>query len=549
MRIANLEAAERAVRAHDTPRMARLDRLERYVSGKQYEGLPDFWTAVKVPLLERAPAIVDPVADDAIQSFVDLLIGEHRFPDFEVEGIDADNLGKLLRRSRFRAVAKQVLKAGLGCGTACTIFGIRAGKPFIDGIPAKWCTPEFDPKTGQVSKLTIRYAYVDEYKENGEWKARALLYKRVIDGERDVTFKPLPAQLSGDLDKQWVEDPAQTYKHLQPRCPVVWWPVLVEQTIVGQIDGHAIHEALLDEIFAHDVALSQLVRATYFAGDPQIWEAGVPPGYNPSPGGRAITTPASPLGGPPSKGTMSGRYIERPAEVRVKSPGGVWQYENPETKVGMLSLDGTSLKAIENTCDKLRTMLCDAMAYVPLDPDKLPKGIISGKALEALRMRQIGRCDTLRDDFCDGWLIPAIIMVAMVTKTSLTLSDESIETEWPPYFLPSSEERADTVEKETAAADEAMRVIPSPKFCIETRKRLANLILDGATDEVRAEIEEEIEALPPPPTQQELDQAAAEAEEAKAKAAGAPPGATPGAAPPANGKPQRAAPPKGTAAA
>lgn len=540
MRILNQEAAERAVRAHDTPRMVRLDRLERFVDGKQYEGLPDFWAAVKTPLLERAPAIVDPVADDAIQSFVDLMVGEHRFPDFEVKGIDADALSKLLRRSRFRAVAKQMITAGLKCGTACSVFGIRAGKPFIDGIPAKWCTPEFDPKTGQVTKLTIRYAYIEQYKENGDWKARPLLFKRIIDDKRDVTYKPLPAQLDGDLESQWTEDPTQTFAHGQPRCPVVWWPVLVDQTIVGQIDGHAIHEALLDEIFAHDVALSQLVRATYFAGDPQIWEAGVEPGYNPSPGGKAVTIPASPLGGPPSNGAQSGRYVAQKADVRVKSPGGVWQYENPETKVGMLTLDGGSLKAIENTCDKLRTMLCDAMAYVPLDPDKLPKGIISGKALEALRMRQIGRCDTLRDDFCDGWLIPAIIMLAMVSKTSLTLTDENIEIEWPPYFLPSSEERALTIEKESAAVGEAMRLIPSEKFCIEVRKRFANLMLDGATDEDRAKIDAEIEKLPPPPTQQELDQAATEAAIAKA-AAGRQPGA-PNGAPPPNGKPPQRAP-------
>ena len=63
-----------------------------------------------------------------------------------------------------------------------------------------------------------------------------------------------------------------------------------------------------------------------------------------------------------------------------------------------------------------------------------------------------------------------------------------------------------------------MNVIPSATFSVEARKRLANLILSGATDEERAKIEKEIEALPPPPTQQERDAAAAEAAIAKAAA-------------------------------
>jgi len=516
MRIRNLEAAEKAVRSHDTPRMLRLDNLERFVDGRQYEGRPNFWEATEVPLMDRAPAIVDPVADDAIQSFVDLLIGEHRFPDFEINGLDTDALGKLMRRSRFRTVAKQVLTAGLKCGTAATVFGIRAGKPFIDGIPAKWATPEFDPKTGQVSRLTIRYAYVEEFKDaDGGWSARAMLYKRVIDGTTDTTFRPLPAQLTGEIEDQWVPDPNATFQHGHPRCPVLWWPVMADHSIVGQVDGHAIHEAVLDEIFAHDIALSQLVRATYFAGDPQIYEAGVRPGYNPSPGGRAISTPGTPTGGVKKAGELaSGRYIERPATARKKGPGTVWQYELADTKVDMLQLREGALKAIETTCDKLRTMLCDAMAYVPLDPDKLPRGIISGKALEALRLRQLGRCDTLRDDFADGWLVPAIVMLAMVTRTNVALSDEDIEREWPPYYLPSDEERTNLITSEVKATSDAIRLIPSPKFATEARKRLANLILSGATDDERAAIEKEIEALPPPPTQQELDAAAKDAAEA-----------------------------------
>ena len=94
----------------------------------------------------------------------------------------------------------------------------------------------------------------------------------------------------------------------------------------------------------------------------------------------------------------------------------VWQYPSSETKVGLLTLEAQSVGAIATTCDRLRALLCNAMSYVPLDPEKLPKGIVSGKALEALRTRQINRCDTLRDDVADGWLAPALAMLLLVSE-------------------------------------------------------------------------------------------------------------------------------------
>lgn len=495
--IENLGEAQKAVSLHASPRFARMDNLERFVDGTQYDGRPDFWASPETPLMERAPAIVDPVADDAIQSYVDLVLSEHRFPELEVSGVDGDKIAKMFRRSRLRAVAKQVLTQGLKCGTAATVFGMRGGRPFVDGIPAKSATPELDPNTGAVLSLEIRYAYVDEYKANGKWHARAMLYRRRIDAKTDTTFLPIPASLTGDIEAMWIADPAATFTHGCGCCPVIWWPAMAEHTIAGSIDGHAIHEHVLDEIFCHDIALSQLTRAAYFAGDPQLYEIGVEIGSSPSPGGRSVTVPGTPNGGVPKPGDKSSQYVVSSGAARKKGPGQVWQYENPETKVGILELSSGALDAISKTADRLRSLLCNAMAYVPLDPEKLPRGIISGKALEALRARQISRCDTLRDDFAEGWLVPAVAMLCMVCKLA-TVTDEDIGVDWPPYFLPTNEERSTLLTAETDNAAKAMSLIPCPAFAEAIRKRLAKLILEDVSDEEGEEIEKQIEALEPP---------------------------------------------------
>ena len=77
--IKGLTQANELARAAMPPRFHVLDQLDRFVEGTAYEGRPGFWEAVDVPLMERAPAIVDPVADDAIRSYIDLILGEHRW--------------------------------------------------------------------------------------------------------------------------------------------------------------------------------------------------------------------------------------------------------------------------------------------------------------------------------------------------------------------------------------------------------------------------------------------------------------------------------------
>lgn len=492
--IKGLTQANELARAVMPPRFHVLDQLDRFVEGTAYEGRPGFWEAVDVPLMERAPAIVDPVADDAIRSYIDLILGEHRWPKLSVPGSDSQKLGVLLRRSRFAMLSKQVLRAGMSCGTGCAIFGLRNGRPFIDTVPAKVATPTLDPNTGAVLALEIRYAYVHTERVGGEWMAEARMYRRIIDDKRDVTYKPVPVLVADQVDI-WVED--QAFEHGFGRCPVVWWPCDRDHSVMGEIDGHAIHEHVLDEIFAHDMSNSQLVRATLNAGDPQLYEIGVTAGFNPGERGRLPNIPTTESGGPlTSNADVRGAFkVNMPSgSVRKRGPGQVWQYPSSETKVGLLTLEAQSVGAIATTCDRLRALLCNAMSYVPLDPEKLPKGIVSGKALEALRTRQINRCDTLRDDVADGWLAPALAMLLLVSEKA-AVDPEDVDVTWKPYFRMEPQDRAQLLTAEVSSAEKAISLIPTPNFIEALRRRIVRIALDDEDDEEWSRIDAEIEGL------------------------------------------------------
>ncbi len=472
------EEASAAALANKSPRTKYLEELERWVEGTQYDELPD-WFSEDVPLLERAPCIVYAITKNAIDSFGDLVLGESRWPQFqatidEAETQDqaagdtdseasAEGAGAITeahRQARFKAAARECLAHAMACRSAVAIFGVRNGKLFVDTTKAAWCEPELDAD-GRVTRLEIRYPYFVESKDAaGKWQVSAKLYRRVIDGARDVTYLPADAEKSG-IEPKWKEDSERSVEHGFKFCPVIWYPFMKGCTTVAQKDGRALHEHLLDEIRALDMALSQRHRAALYAGDPQWTEVGVSPGYNPSSSGRHGGIPNTPSGGPPgTHNPVTGHFADvRPDSggARRKGPGYVWQYEDPKAKAELHTLPPGALKALEDHARDLRTKISESLAVTFLDPESIRyAAALSGKALEVLRERQLNRCDQIRTDFGDKFLIPATLMLMQVVRAvsaregvrlrfprlkealtaTATLDAADLTLLWPPYFRP-----------------------------------------------------------------------------------------------------------------
>ena len=109
---------------------------------------------------------MDPIVRRAIESNADLCLGEGRFPRLSVEdvaGDDADDveyvLARIAKGARLQVAAREAFEAAQGTGSACAIFGVRAGRLFIDTVKARWCEVELDAD-GAVLRLEIKYPYL-----------------------------------------------------------------------------------------------------------------------------------------------------------------------------------------------------------------------------------------------------------------------------------------------------------------------------------------------------------------------------------------------------
>jgi len=526
------EAVKR-YRGNLSPRAAKLIQLESYVKCTQYNGRPSWWS-VDVPLQERAPCVVYPVVRIAIHSNVDMVLGEGRYPEIttkvaEDEG-DEDNglsleesktvdrfIREYHRVCRFKSGSRESFAEAQGCGSIAAIHGIRNGKPFQDLIPAKWCEPEID-SDGAVTRLVIQYPYIEQYQDTaGSWCARTKLYRRVIDDSRDVEFFPADAPDTG-TKISWRENPKRSVDHGLGFCPVVWYPFMRGAQPVNVVDGQALHTALFAEIEAHDFAISMRHRAAIYSGDPQVVEIGVERGYNPSSMGRMPMMPSTPNGGVPGEDNpVNGSWAPLGGQVtqaRKRGATTIWQYEEPETKVSMLLLPSDALKAIDDNAKDIRIKLQESLAVVFLDPENVKfAATTSGKALQAIKQRQLDRCDQYRDDFGDRYFDPSVSMQLRIAAVVLARGEAlrvpgakdvapilkefidggewqapTLQIIWGDYFKPDPDEQLKLVTMVTTALSSPVPVITT-KLALRKLQDIFNIENIAAIEE---ELDQEV---------------------------------------------------------
>lgn len=431
-----------------SPRFRTLDLLERYVDGKQYEDWPAKWLGSDdVPLLERAPHVVEPIVRSALESYEDLLVGEGRFPvitthpeedeeDEDDEGIglseeESEGLDRLIKhiekQTELPSAACKAYRRAAGARTAVTKLGVKRGRLTIETFRAKRCWATWakdDPD--KIVALEVKYPYIAETDGTGKAKhyaghVKVVWYRRVIDERFDIVYKPARANHDGGEPLAWTEQ--SRIEHGYGFCPVIWWAHAKDDDQESD-DGRAIHELLLDEIDALSRACSQHDRAALYCGDPQTVERGVEPGYNPCPGGVLARVPQPYVGEDPSV-VQPYRQPGRRGGARRKGPGVVWTYppvgEGSLPDVELLTLAGDALDAVGKNRDYLVNMLAESMGWVRIDPANL-RGTtgnvsltsLSGRAIEWLYRRQLSRCNKERVDLGQRWLKPVVSMLIRI---------------------------------------------------------------------------------------------------------------------------------------
>lgn len=450
------------VRLHTTERSRRMERFERFAATTQYVGRPSFFND-SVELFKRAPHVVYPIVACAIDSHVGMTLGkcpvvtsapdeddaQDEDDDFGLDEEDSKTVDRLIakigKQARLHDAAKKLLRRAMCSGSAVAILAVRNARLTITAELARWCMPTFDQENPRVvTKLEIKYPYLkNERGPKGEERKRAMLYRRVIDETRDVTYLPVEAPQSLTEEPQWREDPKRRKDHGLGFCPVVWYAYMPEPGSIEDFDGKPLHDKVLDEVEVLDRALSQRDRAVLYQGDPVTAEFGVTKGYNPS-----ETVPFSVWA--VGKGEYDG--MEDPEANRdwrmpmahtgpaggmgrKRGPGQVWQYEGKpgEADVRLLTMPAGALEAMNGNMADIEVKIAKALRWDQIDPKEMASGAtLSGRALEMLYRKQLAYDDDVRADFGDNCLLPLVDMLLRIV-----LKVASNKERW--FYLPGAE--------------------------------------------------------------------------------------------------------------
>lgn len=432
--------AEEIARRYMPPRYLRLDRLERFVNGTQYDGRPGFYDNRR-PLLERAPNVVDPVVKNAITSNADMVFGEWRWPAITSLGGDSDSEGgtdasaasggeaslsedesvildrfiaRVVDQAQLKANTRQYLEWSQGVGTGAAICSVKRGRFHVEIVKAQRCTPQLDPVTGDVISMEIKYPYfIDTFDAaKNKWVRTCWVYRRVIDEDSDTEFHPVLAPKDPKETIVWRANPDASVVHALGFCPVRWYPRARVALDSGEVDGHAIHESLTDEIEAHDFSLSQRQRAGLYTGDPQQWQTGVSKKEGAPMARSAAFDPKQSALSAQTEAGWTGGLASESEPARRRGAGTILSSENPDAKFGILALSGDSLKAISDNADDLKLVIQRGMSVVEIN--LTAAGFArdaSGKALEILYKLQTDGCNRIREDFGNRGLLPIIQML------------------------------------------------------------------------------------------------------------------------------------------
>lgn len=278
-----------------TERQLELNRYWGFYSAKQYENRVVDWSGRKVmtelerdtvsrsavlppgfydasgqydemPLNMRRPPAPYHLTRAVVDKFTGLLFSAKKHPKVAIAGQPELQswVESLIKAARFWIRFAYARTFGGGMGSVAMSFRFRNGKPVVDVHDARWCTPTFlDMSTGEISALEIRYMYpVEVRKPDGTLATISMWYRRQIDAEQDVVYKPAPV---GDGEEPAWQVQTQV-AHGFGECPAVW----IRNTQTDEMDGEPDCAGEFETQEAIDRLISQADQGAVENADPTL---------------------------------------------------------------------------------------------------------------------------------------------------------------------------------------------------------------------------------------------------------------------------------------
>lgn len=476
-------------RANEDARYRRLSAYEALWKGLryEYECRPSWWDPT-VPLQERAPFVVYPIARSAGKRLITLVMGEGRFPKLTAKGRKltpeqkaqlATLFVEIIDAAKLRVRMREYMEQGLSTGTAVVLCAIRDGYLCAEIEPAKWCTATRDAH-GAVTALEIRYKYQEG--ETLYW------YRRTITPDADTVF--LPCEVDEKREPVWTID-AEKSKPGVGFVPCWWTRNEPDPSDTGP-DGIPLAAGLEDEMEALDFALSQRHRNGRYNGEPMMVrvlgeddEDDAPPAAT----GRTAQLAGwrEWVAGVGARVVGSSAIKKAPGQIQTLTKGG---------DMKLIESSGAGAQILEGDAAGLRRMILEVLEVVMADPETVAANA-SAALQKALYAPMLARCDILRDTYGEA-LVQIVLMFVRLLRfvrgaahvegilEALPLLDAMgdlrLGTTWGEYFDPTPQD----VQAGTASAMAANGGRPVLSHRASVRY-VAKLV---GTEDIDAELEE-----------------------------------------------------------
>lgn len=383
-------------------RSDKLEKISKYLSGTQYNGLQD-WDSSScsddhVPLFKRKPKIIYPFLKVYAERMASKLVGHSTFPKMKIEqDPEAEYFSNIVLDGGFiKPRVLDAIKKFVPYNSVFVRYKIADGVLKLENYCSNYCYPQFAPN-GQLESVEIKYVY-----DSGEVKADGSKierwFKMLLSTETDILFDN-PEYSESSADPVFME--VSRVDHGLGFVQGEWFSN--GENLYSPDGSDPIACDIFGFIDAINYNLSQTVSATNYGLDPQLVISGMD---------------------------------EDEVESLIKSSAKAWLMGR-EGKADYLEINGSGVKTATETSTDLFKRVCDIARIVMLDPEKIAGSAQSGKAMEVLHGPMVELVNEMRP-----WIEKGLkSLMTKIISTILFLRDNGMETQfitpdgWTPVSL------------------------------------------------------------------------------------------------------------------
>lgn len=412
-----------------------LDLYERCLNGTIYDNLSydfhqeymdDIHTSY-IEIHQRRPCtrVGMGLIKIAVDQSASMTFGEGRMPAIECD--DDENIETVLNNFIKENHLNQVMMDAAVKGSVGSIalrLRILKNRGFVDVLPTKFLTPEWDPfapdtliKVTEKRKVKGKELIANGYNIDEREAESMFWFQRIWDTNNETWYQPWPVN---NKEKEPIipqVDTTRSVQHNLAFCPIIWIKNLHNGP--NDLDGRSTFDAAIDTCIEMDYLASQNVAGLLYNAVPTM----------------VIQNPIDP----------SLPVIARPNQTLNLDATG---------DAKMLETSGNASHSIHEKIRMLRELAMEAMGGNRASPEKLGAPA-SGEAQKVMWHPTVMLADNLRNTYGVEGLLTLMRLVLKATKkypliimgqkVSNLRDDIMLTLKWPPFFPPTATDRAGLV--------------------------------------------------------------------------------------------------------